>query len=122
MEYTINNITKQQVDSLCSIQDNNGDKIYQKDNNLQRLFNTIEYSKNNRESLKSQSSKSDDTLNLSFEIDYPDVIKKINEIIKLDRLDNQYEIVDKYLKQSADDLGFETINDLIEALDFQVVN
>ena len=122
MEYTINNISKQQIDSLCAIQDNDRNKLSQKDDNLNRLFNTIEYTKKNPSCLKTQNNEIGETQELSFEIDYPDVIKKINEIIKLDRLDDQYEIVNKYLKQSTDDLGLESVNDLIEALDFQVLN
>jgi hypothetical protein len=76
MNYTIINISKQQIDSLCSIQDEEGNTISQKDDNLHRLFKTIEHTKKNPSCLKNQSSKSDETFNLSFEIDYPDVIKK----------------------------------------------
>lgn len=122
MKYTINNITKQQIDSLCSIQEKEGNTISQKDDNLHRLFKTIEHTKKNPSCLKNQSSEIRDTFEPSFEINYPKVIENIKKTIYIDSINNQYEIVSEYLKQSADNLGFKTVNDLIEALDFQVLN
>ncbi|MCW7460448.1 hypothetical protein ND856_19335 [Leptospira bandrabouensis] len=120
MIYTIENISKKQIASLSEIQDKEMKKEKQRDNNLEIIFKTIEFTKSVRKFINPQHIKSDEKFNLSFSIDNPKIISEIAQIVKKNPLDSPKEIVSNYLILSANEFGFKTVESLIESLDFQI--